>query len=235
MNHLTQDELIQFKFELADVPDALLMRDHLDDCQECRERLAKLETKLAALNELKDDARVSDALETRTIAGAMKAVRPKAAREGDFPMPVWLQGVAAVIVAGFVVFGAYVMIYSAGREAKEVARAGGKVEELAKKAKEVEYKLAAAAAPSGGKSDSRSAVEKDAAEQPPFAPASAIELNVLPRREHVQLTIYNGGPDACAGKPEADAEEGVELAAIHVGKYPDRPDEPFDGAHGREG
>lgn len=30
------------------------------------------------------------------------------------------------------------------------------------------------------------------AEQPPFAPASAIELVVLPRRENVQLTIYNG-------------------------------------------
>jgi len=29
-------------------------------------------------------------------------------------------------------------------------------------------------------------------EKPPFAPASAIELVVLPRRENVQLTIYNG-------------------------------------------
>ena len=28
-------------------------------------------------------------------------------------------------------------------------------------------------------------------EKPPFAPASAIELVVLPRRENVQLTIYN--------------------------------------------
>ncbi len=32
----------------------------------------------------------------------------------------------------------------------------------------------------------------EVAEQPPFAPASAIELVVLPRRENVQLTIYNG-------------------------------------------
>ncbi|MBN1506250.1 MAG: DUF4139 domain-containing protein [Sedimentisphaerales bacterium] len=31
-----------------------------------------------------------------------------------------------------------------------------------------------------------------AQEPPPFAPASAIELVVLPRRENVQLTIYNG-------------------------------------------
>jgi hypothetical protein len=31
----------------------------------------------------------------------------------------------------------------------------------------------------------------DTVEQPPFAPASAIELVVLPRRENVQLTIYN--------------------------------------------
>jgi hypothetical protein len=31
----------------------------------------------------------------------------------------------------------------------------------------------------------------EAAEKPPFAPASAIELVVLPRRENVQLTIYN--------------------------------------------
>jgi hypothetical protein len=32
----------------------------------------------------------------------------------------------------------------------------------------------------------------DIAEPPPFAPASAIELVVLPRRENVRLTIYNG-------------------------------------------
>jgi hypothetical protein len=32
----------------------------------------------------------------------------------------------------------------------------------------------------------------ETAEKPPFAPASAIELVVLPRRENVQLTIYNG-------------------------------------------
>jgi len=31
----------------------------------------------------------------------------------------------------------------------------------------------------------------DLFEKPPFAPASAIELNVLPRREDLQLTIYN--------------------------------------------
>ena len=34
-------------------------------------------------------------------------------------------------------------------------------------------------------------LEEDIAEKPPFAPASAIELVVLPRREDVQLTIYN--------------------------------------------
>jgi hypothetical protein len=38
----------------------------------------------------------------------------------------------------------------------------------------------------------RMAQAPDVAEQPPFAPASAIELVVLPRRENVQLTIYNG-------------------------------------------
>jgi len=34
-------------------------------------------------------------------------------------------------------------------------------------------------------------VEGEIPEQPPFAPASAIELVTLPRRENVQLTIYN--------------------------------------------
>jgi hypothetical protein len=38
----------------------------------------------------------------------------------------------------------------------------------------------------------RLAQAPEVAEQPPFAPASAIELVVLPRRENVQLTIYNG-------------------------------------------
>ncbi|MFC1781125.1 DUF4139 domain-containing protein [Planctomycetota bacterium] len=35
------------------------------------------------------------------------------------------------------------------------------------------------------------AAEQDIDERPPFAPASAIELVTLPRRENVQLTIYN--------------------------------------------
>jgi hypothetical protein len=41
--------------------------------------------------------------------------------------------------------------------------------------------------------DATRATQLDAIEEkPPFAPASAIELVVLPRRENVQLTIYNG-------------------------------------------
>ncbi len=37
----------------------------------------------------------------------------------------------------------------------------------------------------------RSALPEQISEQPPFAPASAIELVTLPRRDKVQLTIYN--------------------------------------------
>ncbi|MHC4239364.1 MAG: hypothetical protein ACYSUC_06355, partial [Planctomycetota bacterium] len=33
--------------------------------------------------------------------------------------------------------------------------------------------------------------EEKVLEQPPFAPASAIELVTLPRRDNVQMTIYN--------------------------------------------
>ena len=115
--HLTQDELLQYKFGLAEAPESLLMRDHLDDCQECSERLAKLDAKFANLDELRDDAVVGDELEAKTIAAAAAQVNRKsqiARRHSDFPMPVWMQGVAAVVVAGFLSYGAYMLLNNTG-------------------------------------------------------------------------------------------------------------------------
>jgi hypothetical protein len=49
-------------------------------------------------------------------------------------------------------------------------------------------------------------------EQPPFAPASAIELVVLPRRENVQLTIYSGAGTSLT--PDTDLPASTDLTLV---------------------
>jgi hypothetical protein len=75
------------------------------------------------------------------------------------------------------------------RSAKGGAGTGALTEKLGQET--ASALTAVPSAPTNGQSEKIAALETEIGEQPYFAPASAIELVTLPKRENVQLTIYN--------------------------------------------
>ena len=200
--HLTDQQLIDYQFDLASQADASAIRTHLDKCDACRQRLHSLARKLAALELLRDDVKASRALLSDTIRNAKQAGRWR--RILIYRMP-WAGAVAATVIVGIALL---LMPPGSGRQnaLPPVPPQGGPLSEPASsKGMAGAEQLAAGA--DGGSAERLSASggqptpllaatahvpQTDAiAERPPFAPASAIELVVLPRREDVQLTIYN--------------------------------------------
>jgi hypothetical protein len=79
-------------------------------------------------------------------------------------------------------------------EEKMDATAAGDLDKSAAETKAFAFALPKEKAAIGGglkRAEGGGVAEGEIPEQPPFAPASAIELVTLPRRENVQLTIYN--------------------------------------------
>jgi hypothetical protein len=264
--HLTEQQLINYQFKLADEPGMNAARTHLDECEECRQRLEKLVRKFATLDLLHDEIGVCDRLLSKTVENAVQA-RPARV--------MWLYRLpAAGAVAAAVIVGVAVLLISNFRQNNRIgstlapgplaqtaapsapadqdyafrkdqpispaAEAAGRAEPAARsKPSSLHRSLADAQAPVASEATSRvgrnpaepesapgasvkaegpvrsvpvraypqtpygvtanvpdvasrRAQAMEIAEQPPFAPASAIELVVLPRRENVQLTIYNG-------------------------------------------
>jgi len=60
--HLTEKELIEYRFRLASDEQAGASAEHMAGCAECRERLEQLDRKFAALDLLKEDVHASDEL-----------------------------------------------------------------------------------------------------------------------------------------------------------------------------
>jgi hypothetical protein len=260
--HLTEQQLIDYQFQLADEAGLNAARTHLAECDECRQRLQKLVRKFASLDLLRDEVEVPEDLLSRTVENAVQA-RPSRL--------IWLYRVPALgAVAAAVIAGAALLLVSnsghdnqmmptATRDvpAQNAAPARASDQKLAFRKDEAlalvaeGARKAEPAAPSkpsslktslvdaqpgatgrvglappepssapGGSVKAEGSVRSaparaypetpygvttnaldaatriaqapEVAEQPPFAPASAIELVVLPRRENVQLTIYNG-------------------------------------------
>ncbi|MHC4297642.1 MAG: anti-sigma factor [Planctomycetota bacterium] len=271
--HLTEEELIQQRFELAAGEQAAEQAEHLAGCAECRQRLELLGQKFASLDLLAEEMPVSEELISQTIA---QAQRPVSRRVVSFGKYHWLGTAAAVLVIGFVwmmnEFGeqgvrrenlveeqkseepaAYRKspappLAEQERQSGLVAgdfdkEKGQRLEEglLSRRsssrpvdspgiaapaergAKVDQYALAPTARGRGPAPDAAGAepvttptvgrevalldapesatplaagvgqklVDATRYEEPPFAPASAIELVTLPRRDNVQLTIYN--------------------------------------------
>ncbi|HNS19069.1 MAG TPA: DUF4139 domain-containing protein [Sedimentisphaerales bacterium] len=221
--HLTDQQLIDYQFDLACEADSNEARTHLEKCEACRKRLQELARKLSALEVLRDDVKASPELLSTTIRTAMRANDRRILLHR---LP-WLGAVAAAVIVGIALLS---VPNRAGKDAMSLSpsapgvamspRPKGAVEEppLAEQAVAVGH-----AAQTGemlamnGTRDSAGPVRSVPVrayldfqeekitpygvttnglataidEQPPFAPASAIELVVLPRREDVQLTIYN--------------------------------------------
>jgi len=206
--HLTEQELIEYEFKLAS--DVLMgeIAGHLEDCAQCRENLEKLQRKFAALDLLREEVKVSEDLISQVLEQAGQPVRTRII---PFRKPVWLSAAAAILLVGLLLLASHLIDDETpgselARDYKPVVEEemkSDKLEETARATSPVEQ-VAVASKPSLAVLDSDAeipkkldkvvrygAVEGQISEQAPFAPASAIELVVLPRRDKVQLTIYN--------------------------------------------
>ncbi|MHC4658919.1 MAG: DUF4139 domain-containing protein [Planctomycetota bacterium] len=190
--HLTERELIEYQFGLGSEVRVAEIAGHLRDCGECREHLEELRRKFAALDLLREDVEVSEDLISRVVEQAGQPVRTRIV---SFGRAAWIGAAAAVLLMCSLLLVSYLGEDRAPtREfAKEpstpadldmtVAAEEKYSFEVAKHGRGITKGLRA-----GAKSE---LVTEKIPEQPPFAPASAIELVTLPRRESVQLTIYN--------------------------------------------
>jgi len=218
--HCTEQQLIDYAFELASEAQMREIRAHLDGCEACRARLDGLKAKFSTLDLLREEMGASPALIASTIEAATEIRRPAILRLWARP---WLGAVAAVVIVGVALL--VVSTFGPGRRAPQrVAEELFSQENLSQRTLDVPAaagpeKLVAADSSLRSDATAPAAVwqpqaklgdgvvarsltapapaeltlaDAEIAEKPPFAPASAIEMVVLPRRQNVQLTIYNG-------------------------------------------
>jgi len=210
--HITEKELIQYQFKLTSDVRMGRIAEHLQSCAQCREHLEQLKRKFAALDLLRPDTKISEGLISQALEQAKKPVRTRTIL---FRKPAWIGAAAAVLLVGLLLVAHLNKQAVPRREmAKESEQAAEmKLDERTEVAiamdsdkKDTLEKTFALAMPRergieaegdrGQMIDESSLVSRvssivQISEKPPFAPASAIELVVLPRREKVQLTIYN--------------------------------------------
>jgi len=210
--HLTKRELIEYQFNLASDTRLKEIVGHLEGCARCREHLEQLKRKFAALDLLRPDAKISEDLISQVIQQAKQPVRTRTIL---LRKPTWIGAAAAVLLVGLLLVAHLNKQAVPHREmAKESEPAAEKLKFDAKGERElsdrfdkdVAVEKMVAVAPGESEAEemddrrrttdepplvSRASSLLSTTEKPPFAPASAIELVVLPRREKVQLTIYN--------------------------------------------
>ncbi|HUT28745.1 MAG TPA: DUF4139 domain-containing protein [Sedimentisphaerales bacterium] len=203
--HLTERELIEYQFKLASESQLAQAEQHLEACGDCREALELLGRRFAALDLLREEAEVSEQLISKVVEGVQ---RPAATRTVWLRAPAWIGAAAAVLLMGSLLLVSVlqgpgepgtpiVKEPTTPREEMPVAHDNEQgvspskpirmfdehgVSELAG-ARERMGLIAR-----GGEGAASAEVDFSKA---PFAPASAIELVVLPRRQNVQITIYN--------------------------------------------
>jgi hypothetical protein len=209
--HLTEQELIEFQFKLASDVQRVEISSHLEGCARCRENLEKLQRKFSSLDLLREEVKASDDLISHVVKQAGQPVR---SRIISFRKPAWLSAAAAVLLVG-----SFLLIANLYKDEDKVA--GPEIvnepglskpvdkmelvkEEERARASSLDKKFAMTSESShrspkslpevmrrADKIEKDESLEGQISERPPFAPASAIELVVLPRRDSVQLTIYN--------------------------------------------
>ena len=200
-HHLTERELIEYQFKLASDARMKEAAEHIAGCGQCRGHLEKLQRKFAALDLLHEEAKISEDLISRVTE---QANHPVKTRIVWFKKYAWLSSAAAVLMVGLLLIAT--QLGDDGTKKREVAKEPipAVKMELASKPeitsaerldKDAVRKTTLAMAPKEKEADRYAAFAETLAdaipEQPPFAPASAIELVTLPRRDKVQLTIYN--------------------------------------------
>jgi len=188
--HLKDRELIEYRFELTSKAGVKRIADHLRQCPLCRDKLQQLDHKLSALDLLREEVQLSPDL-IRQIADQAAQPAPVKARIFSFGKPAWIGLAAAMLV--FVALLAVSVNYFTPKTLQRGKGPSppGYVEKTTRRAK-APTAIPITEVSKGGRMTGKAGAAKVAIpEQPPFAPASAIELVVLPKRDSVQLTIYN--------------------------------------------
>jgi len=192
--HLKERDLIQYQFELASKRRMEEISGHLELCQECQSRLQHIKQTFSALNLLREEIEVSDDLLKRVTEQARQPVR----RRRHYRLaPAWIGAAAAVLLIASLYFAAVLNIEKAPQVTDKVAKHRGKPTEIRKEKGDIPVKYVKAQKPTPSTAETppepaeAGISDIDISEKPPFAPASAIELVTLPKRENVQLTIYN--------------------------------------------
>ena len=178
-DHLTEDMLLKYQFDLADENEVRQVTAHLGQCDKCRAKLEAIKLKFSALDVLGGEADVPEGLIEQTVS---KAKTPVSTIGSNFKKPVWIAAAAVVMVAAIAV-----MISSKPshlEKRRDLALTEAQPTETGDLS--LTKELTATAASQVTLID-----PADIPDKAPFAPASAIELVVLPERESTQLTIYN--------------------------------------------
>ena len=189
MSHFTDDILIQYAFDLLDGNEAEAVGRHIGDCSECRGRLAAIRRTFSALDVLGDAVEPSETLIAKTLAA--RAVHVK---RGIFYRNLWVGWVAAAAAVA-VISVLFLKTLPGTREKAPVLTEAIHREVAVVQAPAAPAAWVTDAVASEEKITSRAEVRVVSADaipdEPPFAPASAIELVVLPTPDTMQLTIYN--------------------------------------------
>jgi glycosyltransferase involved in cell wall biosynthesis len=95
--HLTDQQLIDYQFDLTSETDSTTARTHLEQCDTCRRRLHELARRLSALDLIRDDVKASQTLLSETIRSAKRAGRWRTLFVRKLP---WTGAIAAAVVVG---------------------------------------------------------------------------------------------------------------------------------------
>jgi hypothetical protein len=190
-SHLTEDILIQYQFDLLDDAQRCEVSAHLDECGQCREKLERIRRQFSALNVLDNEAAVSDELIQKTIASIRqpKSLRPGARR----PWMGWMAIAAGIVLAASLIFVGQSYLKAPTEKIQGKPLAGNVKSPMTPAVSEnkpatVETSATATIAQAD---KVRIVPQEKIADKAPFAPASAIELVVLPSPDKMQVTIYN--------------------------------------------
>ncbi len=192
-SHLTQDTLIQYQFDLLEEAQRHEAAAHLNECSLCRQKLEGVRRQFSTLDVLNnEDATLPDELIQKTLASLRQTK----------PMPTitpwtgfkWMAPAAVILLAAGVLFVVQSYWQDSAQTIEDksvthrltqpaVSMAPTASKPIARKAEEI--------ASVGVPATARIVPQEDIPDKPPFAPASAIELVVLPKPDQMQVTIYN--------------------------------------------
>ena len=204
MKHLNEDRLIKYAFDLLETEQQKEAADHLEQCGDCRANLKRIQQQFAALNVLDEDTALTEELVFKTLAGK-KDASGDLRRRAIMPWVEWVAAAAAVILVCVLFLqdlpDTHVKDSAPGGADKPIAKldtpASFSEQSLISHSERGEESHRYADAQTlhsvqGDISADAKVVSANAIpDEPPFAPASAIELVVLPKPDAMQLTIYN--------------------------------------------